>query len=306
MIALRRHSSQDYAAFPDIDAPNIGTLTEEDRTCLDEVGDFLLQAKSHHRFGVALLHSHFPIENDETLVEEVQTEAKLITLRPASDERSGLGATSVCFDDVDTPSGECRLVGLEFASGQELAGVSPIDDQDRDVLIGIGRILHHRSKSRRFGVRLLHDPLKLNGRVLFETCDLNNRVLTCRSIADDDPKVAQSIPTVFRWQEPRARMEDRLAVDQKCITVSRCTRPRRVVMWTKAITRPFKARLRLILSSKRPQKKCLSGMEAPFRRKDNPCTGGGVNAAAGCDNHLFSKVQGFECRSCILTRIGRA
>ena len=39
------------------------------------------------------------------------------------------------------------------------------NDLDRDVLTSISRILRGCGKTRRFGIRLLHDPLKLNGRV---------------------------------------------------------------------------------------------------------------------------------------------
>jgi hypothetical protein len=217
MIALRHHSPQDYAQFPDIDATNVGTLTKGDRACLDELGNCLLQAKSHERFGASLLHSHFPIESDETFVEEVHADAELITLRPARDAPSSLFATSVCFDDVDSCSGEFRLVGLEFATEQALAGVFPMDDQDRVVLTSVGRILHRHGKTRRFGVRLFHDPLKLNGRVLLETCDSINRVLTCRGTAEDDPGFVQSIPTVFRWEQAWARRDDGLVISQECM-----------------------------------------------------------------------------------------
>ena len=228
MIALRRHSPQDYAEFPNIDETNVGTLTVTDQACLDEVGVCLLQAKAHERFGAALLHSHFPIESDETFLEEVHTDEERITLRPARNGPSSLYATSVCFDN-DPRSGRFLLVGLEFASEQALAGVPPIDDLDRDVLTSVGRILQCREKIRRFGIRLLHDPLKLNGRVLLETCDPINRVLTCRSADEDDPDFVQSTATVFRWGEARAQSEDGLVISQKCMqfckVAQRCVRP---------------------------------------------------------------------------------
>ena len=177
----------------------------------------------------ALLHSHFPIESDETFLQEVHADTERITLRPVQDAPSGLFATSVCFDDADPRSGKFQLVGLEFASEQALAGVFPMDDLDRDVLTSVGQILHCRGKTRRFGVRLLHDPLKLNGRVLLETCDSINRVLTCRSTAEDDPGFVQSIATVFRWEEAWARREDGLVISQECMQfckkVQACVRP---------------------------------------------------------------------------------
>jgi hypothetical protein len=162
----------------------------------------------------------------ETLLEEVWTDKSLITLRPVRAESSNLFATNVCFDDADTCSGELRLVGLEFASDNTLAGVAPIGDSDRDVLASVDTILRRRGKTKRFGIRLLHDPLNLDDGVLFETCDPIHRVLMCRSGTQDDPALAQSIATVFRWEVVQARSTDGLVVGQGCIqfcrSVQRC------------------------------------------------------------------------------------
>jgi len=220
MITLRCHTAPDYARFPDIDTTDVGVLTLYDRACLDEIGRYLVQAKAHRRFGATLLHSHFPVESGEIFVEEVFADQELITVRPVLDETSDLFATSVCFDEAETPSGELHLVGLEFASDNALAGVIPIDEQDRDVLTGVWRILHRQRKTKRFGVRLLHDPLNLNGRVLLETCDSFDRVLTCRSTAADDLGFVQGIATLFRWEG--AQTEDGPSVRQECLVM--CTK----------------------------------------------------------------------------------
>jgi hypothetical protein len=78
-----------------------------------------------------LLHSHFPVRDDEILLEEAHTDPELITLRPVSEERPCLVATSVCFDGAGDPLG---LIGLEFTSEETLAGVRPLGGQDREVL----------------------------------------------------------------------------------------------------------------------------------------------------------------------------
>jgi hypothetical protein len=228
MLTMRHHNSQDYAVLPDIDKTNAGTITADDKACLDEIGSNLLRARAHARFGATLLHSHFPIDSGETLLEEVQADAKLITLRPVRTNRSSLFATNVRFDGVDPRTGEIRLVGLEFSCGQTLAGVAPINERDGDVLALICGILHRRRKTNRFGIRLLHDPLRLDGDVLLETCDPMGRILTCRGARQDDSSFAQSIATVFRWEEVRAIGEDGLIGAQECIqlckSVQRCTR----------------------------------------------------------------------------------
>lgn len=197
MIQLRRHNSQDYVALPDIDLTSAGLLAVDDHVCLAEIGRCLVEERANKRFGVTLLHSHFPVRDDEILVEEAHTDPQIITLRPVSGACPGLVATSVCFDDVGDPLG---LIGLEFTSEDALAGVSPLGGQDRDVLIHLREILQQHRKIGRFGVRLLHDPLALGARVLLETCDPASRVLTCRTTTEEDPSFAEAVPTLFQWE----------------------------------------------------------------------------------------------------------
>jgi hypothetical protein len=228
MIVIRPHNPQDYALLPNIDRTNVSTLSADDQACIHEVGTCVLQAKAHERFGVVLLHSHFPIEIDEILFEDVDTRMDLISLRPVRNPPPNLFPTSVCFDDTTSLDEEVvSVVGLEFAPREALAGVAPIDDFDCNILSNVRRILYGRGKTRRFGIRLLHDPLKLNGRVLLETCDSVSRVLTCKGrIAND---VIESVATVFRWEQVWTRREDGLAISQECMqfckNVQECIRP---------------------------------------------------------------------------------
>jgi hypothetical protein len=210
MIQLRRHSSKDYAALPDIDASNVGRLTADDHTCLDEIGRCLVEGSAHARFGATLLHSHFPVQGTEILVEEAHPDAQLITLCPLADAPPGLVASSICFD-----GDMFGLVGLEFTSEDTLAGVHPLGAQDRHVLARVREILCRHGKIARFGLRLLHDPLGLNGRVLLETCDPASRVLTCQTTIEDDPSFAEAVPTLFQWEAGRA--DDSLAASQGCM-----------------------------------------------------------------------------------------
>lgn len=197
MIQLRRHNSRDYAALPDIDLTSAGVLAVDDHACLAEVGRYLVEEHANERFGATLLHSHFPVQDDEILVEETHTDPEVVTLRPVSGARAGLVATSVCFESARDPFG---LIGLEFTSEDALADIRPLDGQDRDVLTYLSDILHRYRKIGRFGVRLLHDPLGLGERVLLETCDPASRVLTCRTTTEDDPSFAEAVPTLFQWE----------------------------------------------------------------------------------------------------------
>ena len=217
MIAIRQHSPQDYAALPNIDESNVGMLAEDDRDCLNELGDFIVKAEAHDRFGAVLLHSHFPVELKETFLEEVDTDAERVTLRPKRDVDHDVAATSICFADEPWRDGRLQMVGLEFASPPVLAGVSPIDQTDGPVLAHLAQVLARRGKSRRFGIKLLHDPLKLDGRVLLETCDPVKRVLTCEITTCDDPGFKDAIPTIFRWQPANELSEDGQIVSQSCV-----------------------------------------------------------------------------------------
>ena len=150
MLTLRRHKAHDYAVFPDIDHADAGILSLSDYACLEEIGAYLLSAQFDTRFGLTLLHSHFPLDDAETLVEEIYTEADVITLRPARVTPSHLFATNVCFDDLTQDTSRLPLVGLEYAPRGALAGVAPIGEIDRPVLADVAGILRRFDKTPRF------------------------------------------------------------------------------------------------------------------------------------------------------------
>jgi hypothetical protein len=178
-----------------------------------------VEEHANERFGVTLLHSHFPVRDDEILVEEAHNDPQLITLRPVSEEQSYLVATSICFDRAGDP---LALIGLEFTSVETLAGIRPLGRHDRDVLTRLYEILRRHNKTGRFGLRLLHDPLGLCGRVLLETCEPFSRVLTCRTTTEDDPSFAEAIPTLFQWEAEWAHGNS--TTDQGCMQFCKSVR----------------------------------------------------------------------------------
>jgi hypothetical protein len=181
-------------------------------------------------FGVALLHSHFPVVNNETFLEEIDALREVITVRPVCNARPNVLPTSICFDDIAACSEEVKVVGLEYASKDTLEGVTPINELDCGILIRVERILRHLGKMRRFGLRLLHDPLRLNDRVVIETCDAINRVLTCTGQTDTDTGVFNSVGTVFCWRQTDAEKEfGEPVISQECMkfckVISKCIIP---------------------------------------------------------------------------------
>lgn len=65
---------------------SVESLSDNDREVLDELYSVLKRHGAERRFGLTLLHSHFDMDDDEILVERVDSEARTITI---SVEREG-------------------------------------------------------------------------------------------------------------------------------------------------------------------------------------------------------------------------
>ena len=68
---------------------DIEPLNEADSKCLSEIRDVLKRHGKLNRFGVALLHSHFSVSNDEILLETTDFEARTLTTKPVRKEDAG-------------------------------------------------------------------------------------------------------------------------------------------------------------------------------------------------------------------------
>src|SRR5271155_766199 len=73
MLTMREHDVEDYVALRDMDATDVGMLSEADRACLDELGDYLVSTDAFQRFAIWLLHKHFEPAAGEVFVESVTT-----------------------------------------------------------------------------------------------------------------------------------------------------------------------------------------------------------------------------------------
>ena len=51
MLTMRDHGVEDYAALRDVDATDVGELGEDDRACLEELGQYLVSTDAWRRFG---------------------------------------------------------------------------------------------------------------------------------------------------------------------------------------------------------------------------------------------------------------
>ena len=164
MLTMRDHGVEDYAALHDMDATDVGELTEDDRACLEELGQYLVDTDAWQRFAIWLLHKHFEPAPGEVFVERAiaaprRTETTLV--ERSAFAKQGLSATAIRFD-ASMRSG-VGVVGMEFAEPAEFGATSPLSADDEAVLAGIAERLQAHGKTERFGVRLIRNPLGLSG-----------------------------------------------------------------------------------------------------------------------------------------------
>jgi hypothetical protein len=202
MLTMRDPDVEDYVALRDMDATHVGMLSEDDRACLDELGQYLVSTDAFRRFAIWLLHKHFDPIAGEVFVERVLDGPRRTETAPV--ERSafsthGLSPTAVRFDDaIDSGVG---VIGMEFAEPADFGAISPLSADDETALAGIADRLLAHGKTERFGVRLIRDPLGLaDGEVLFETCDIAQRTLHCSVTERNGLPAHKIVETTWRWK----------------------------------------------------------------------------------------------------------
>ena len=198
MLTLRDHNVEDYVALRDMDATDVGMLSEDDRACLDELGDYLVSTDAFQRFAIWLLHKHFEPAAGEVFAESIITAPRGTQTTPVKRSfAQDLKATSMRFDpDVSSGVG---VIGMEFADPADFGSTSPLSPNDEAVLAGLAERLRAHGKIDRFGVRLIRNPLGLaENEVLNETCDIAHRTLQCSVGARDG--AGTSVETTWQWE----------------------------------------------------------------------------------------------------------
>src|SRR5262249_5712008 len=202
MLTMRDHGVEDYAELRDMDATDVGELAEDDRACLDELGQFLVATDAWQRFGIWLLHKHFEPAAGEVFVERAVREPRGTETAPlprSSFAERGLSTTAIRFDE-SVGSG-VGVIGMEFAQPADFGDVSPLSDDDEAVLAGLAQRLQAHGKIERFGVRLIRDPLGLSeNELLSETSDSSQRALHCTVTERDAMPTHTTIETNWRWR----------------------------------------------------------------------------------------------------------
>ena len=202
MLTMRDHGVEDYVALRDMDATDVGELGEDDRACLEELGQYLVLTDAWQRFGIWSLHKHFEPAPGEVFVEHTMRAPRKTETSPI--ERSafpeqGLSATAVRFDK--SISDGIGVIGMEFAEPDDF-DTEPLSDDDEAILTGICERLQVHDKMQRFGVRLIRNPLGLSAdELLHETCDSATRTMHC-TVGDRDAMLADhnTIQTAWKWR----------------------------------------------------------------------------------------------------------
>ncbi len=216
MLTMRDHDVEDYVALRDMDATDVGILSEDDRACLDELGQYLVSTDAFQRFAIWLLHKHFEPAAGEVFVESVIMAPRGTETTPVKRCcAQGVNATSMRFDpDVSSGVG---VIGMEFADPADFGSTSSVSPDDEAVLAGIGERLRAHGKTERFGVRLIRNPLGLlESEVLVETCDIAHRTLHCSVGERDGDHAGTTVETTWQWEPSLSKTGP--TVKQLCIT----------------------------------------------------------------------------------------
>jgi len=205
MLRIRNHGVDDYAVLPYLRSTDVGVLREDDRACLDEIGQFLVMHDAWQRFAIWLLHKHFDPAPGEVFVERVLMSRRRIDTAPQAAGTRGLTMTAMRFDD--SGGSGVNVIGMEFADPAGAGSPIPVVDDDEAALVGIAERLRAHGKTGRFGVRLIHDPLGVSEReLLLETADT-----AARTVHFDigGPEVIRSgdtiIETTWQWKPVERR-----------------------------------------------------------------------------------------------------
>jgi hypothetical protein len=197
-MQVRDHTVDDYAVLLDMDETDVGILTDDDRDCLNNLGEYLVSVNAWSRFGIWLLHKHFEPAPGEIFVERTVAEHRRTTTTPfprTAFSSHELFATAIRFETAN----ETGLVGMEFTTLADLEPAAPLSPSDEAVLTGLAGILESHGKADRFGVRLIRDRLGItNDEVLLETCNTEARTLHC-AVADRGPRSTR-IDTTWQWK----------------------------------------------------------------------------------------------------------
>jgi hypothetical protein len=171
----------DHERFADL--PDFGTVErfspKRDGECFSDLATVLNRHGKTERFQITLLHTHFDVADDETLVEYVDTRKRQIvkTVWPQEHVRSDMQC-------VHWRLTETGLHSLELSSSPEQYDRPTLAASDYRCLENMQSVLAKHGAGNRFGValssRFTFDPSR---ELPLERTDVRNRILTTKIIS---------------------------------------------------------------------------------------------------------------------------
>lgn len=96
MMTLENAHAVQWNRLPDIG--DVQALNSDDVACLEEISKVLDKHGRSSKFGIALLHKHFDLDQDEILVETVNLPMRTLTATPIKrSEMAGGGYTDTVW-----------------------------------------------------------------------------------------------------------------------------------------------------------------------------------------------------------------
>jgi hypothetical protein len=115
-------SPMQWSNLKDID--DVVPINEDDTACLAAVRQVLKNFGKLERFGVALLHSHFPLAPDEIMLETSDEKTRTLTLQPVKESEAGdnkVGTIWMLRDGDDVTMTWCRQYCKRWILGHSQA-----------------------------------------------------------------------------------------------------------------------------------------------------------------------------------------
>ena len=116
-------SPMQWSRLKDID--DVEPINDSDSDCLADVREVLKKHGMMERFGVALLHSHFELADDEIMLESSDHDNRTLTLQPVKEADAGennVGTIWMLRDGDITTMAWCRSFckrGMVYGHGKE-------------------------------------------------------------------------------------------------------------------------------------------------------------------------------------------
>jgi len=193
--ATRRHTAADYANLMDID--RFDGLTDAQERCIDELRILLQRLDLADQLGVAMLHRHFDVSDDETVVASLGKGSWAKVTRPSKHPIH----VEPCMAQLEGDPTDTRLVYLEYSDSLAVSSFRSVDPRAWTEIFGV---LRQFGCERVFGVvdRQAFPEIAID-EVLLETCCDEDRSLRCQRVPDALDETMRVVTTQWYWPTDR-------------------------------------------------------------------------------------------------------